>query len=102
MQQIVRILRGEDPREVFGATNAKDAEDSITDITKDEIMPAPKEDLDENELAEYKEGLMEELLTRVDQIDNAQTFVKMLHGLALMMHIMDTSDRPVTRGLAAE
>lgn len=102
MQQIAQILRGADPREVFGATNENDAEESITDISKEEIMPTPKKDLDQNELALYKEGLLEELLTRVDQIDNAKTFVKWLHGIDLMKVLMDTSDRPVTRGLAAE
>lgn len=102
MQQITRILRGEDPREVFGAMDQKDAEESITDISKEEIMPTPKKELDQNELADYKEGLLEELLTRVDQIDNAKTFVKWLHGLNLMMVLMESSDRPMTRGLAAE
>lgn len=89
MRDILRILRGEHPSVVF----AKDDDD---DETKQQV-----EDATEEELADYKDALLDELLTRVDQIDNAMNFVKM-QGLAVLRDVVQQNDRASTRALAAE
>ena len=84
MTQIIRILQGEDPVVVFGKETESEGEPHT-----------------EKDLGEYKEVLLDELLTRVDQVDNAQTFVK-IRGLPVILDQISNSDRPVTRALAAE
>lgn len=92
MRQILRILSGEHPNVVF----AKDEDDEDDVAQKKQIEEATEE-----ELAEYKDALLDELLTRVDQIDNAMNFVKM-KGLTTLIDLMQHNDRASTRALAAE
>lgn len=84
MTHIIRILNGEDPIVVFGKEPA----------TVDDV-PYTKDDL-----GEYLDILLDEMLTRVDQIDNAQTWVK-LDGLPPLVAHMENA-RPSTRALAVE
>lgn len=90
MTQILRILKGEHPNAVF-AKDDDDDDDEQKDLGEGT----------EEELAEYKEALLDELLTRIDQIDNAMNFVKM-QGLVVMIALMKENDRASTRALAAE
>lgn len=92
MRQILRILSGEHPNDVF----AKDDEDEDDAAQKKQIEEATDE-----ELADYKDALLDELLTRVDQIDNAMNFCKM-KGLPVLIDLMQHNDRASTRALAAE
>lgn len=80
MTHILRILSGEAPQDVFG----KSAEEVQTD----------------EDLVEYKTILLDELLTRVDQIDNAQNFVK-LKGLPVLISLF-TSEHKDIQCLAAQ
>jgi hsp70-interacting protein len=88
VKDILRILEGEDPRLVFAGEDG-----SIADA--DETSPTPEE------LAQYKDALLDELLTRIDQIDNAQNLVKM-GGLRVMMNVMTKYTQASSRALAAE
>lgn len=92
VRDILRILDGEDPRVVF----AKKSDDEDAEAAAEQEEKATEEELDE-----YKEALLDELLTRIDQIDNAMNFVKM-NGLATMIALMKENDRAATRALAAE
>jgi hsp70-interacting protein len=85
IKQVLRILDGENPSIVF----AKEGE---------EIQ---EEKVSEEELAEYKDALLDELLTRIDQIDNAMNLVKM-NGLTILGKLIRDNQRPSTRALAAE
>lgn len=87
MRQILRILQGEHPNAVF----AKPSDEQPADTT----VGTPEE------IAEYKDGLLDEMLTRIDQIDNAMNFVKM-DGLQVLMEVMQSNDRASTRAMAAE
>lgn len=93
VRDVLRILDGEHPRAVFQQQQGENE--------KDENENESEEKAGEEELDEYKEGLLDELLSRVDQIDNAMNFAKM-NGLATMIALMRESDRPLTRALAAE
>lgn len=94
MRQILRILKGEHPKDVFADEGGSDDED-------DEANQKQLEEATDEEIADYKEGLLDELLTRVDQIDNAMNFVKM-QGLQVLITVMQENDRATTRALAAE
>ncbi|TDH66622.1 uncharacterized protein CCR75_005633 [Bremia lactucae] len=87
VKDILRILEGEDPRLVF-ATEDGTIADENTDVSPEE-------------LAQYKDALLDELLTRIDQIDNAQNFVKM-GGLRVMMNVIYKYRPQSSRALAAE
>ncbi|KAI9918044.1 hypothetical protein PsorP6_012867 [Peronosclerospora sorghi] len=87
IKDILRILEGEDPRLVFA---------SVDGVIADE-----KSDVSPDELALYKDTLLDELLTRIDQIDNAQNFVKM-GGLRVMIKVINEYERVSSRALAAE
>ncbi|KAE8906730.1 hypothetical protein PF005_g15766 [Phytophthora fragariae] len=87
VKDILRILEGEDPRLVFASEDGDIADEG------DGVSP--------EELAQYKDALLDELLTRIDQIDNAQNFVKM-GGLRVMTNVIHTYEQPSTRALAAE
>lgn len=82
MTQILRILDGENPQDVF------------------ETEDDDREPVSDADLEEYKDILLDELLTRADQVDNAQTFVK-LKGLPVLLKLFET-ERAETRALAAE
>ncbi|DAZ93598.1 TPA: hypothetical protein N0F65_011782 [Lagenidium giganteum] len=86
--QILRILDGESPDVVF----AKEDDDE---------QSKPEEKPSEEDLAEYKDALLDELLSRVDQIDMAMNFVK-LEGLPVLIRLMQKNPRASTRALAAE
>ena len=90
IQQILRICDGEHPSVVF----AKEGDD-------DEDTAQPEPEVTAEELAEYKDSLLDELLTRIDQIDLAQNFCKM-KGLVTMIKLIKENDRASTRALAAE
>ncbi|KAJ0406364.1 hypothetical protein P43SY_006972 [Pythium insidiosum] len=85
MRQILRILEGEHPFTVFS-------------MAEEEVQEAK---VSEEDLAEYREGLLDELLVRVDQIDNANNFVKM-GGIEVLMRLMQTHPRDSSRAMAAE
>ncbi|CEG37423.1 Armadillo/beta-catenin-like repeat-containing protein [Plasmopara halstedii] len=87
IKDILRIMEGEDPRLVFAAADGTVATDS------DDSSP--------EELDQYKDTLLEELLTRIDQIDNAQNFVKM-GGLRVMTNVIQKYTQASSRALAAE
>ncbi|KAG6611073.1 Armadillo/beta-catenin-like repeat-containing protein [Phytophthora cinnamomi] len=87
VKDVLRILEGEDPRLVFAGEDGS--------IADEEDAPSP------DELAQYKDALLDELLTRIDQIDNAQNFVKM-GGLRVMSNVIRQFARPSSRALAAE
>ncbi|POM77901.1 Nucleotide exchange factors-like protein [Phytophthora palmivora] len=87
VKDILRILEGEDPRLVFAAEDG-----TIADEGAD---PTPEE------LAQYKDTLLDELLTRIDQIDNAQNFVKM-GGLRVMINVIQKYEQSSSRALTAE
>lgn len=83
MTQILRILDGEHPTSVF-------PQESV-----------PEEKATDEELEEYKEGLLDELITRVDQIDNANNFVN-IQGLPILKKVMESNPNPALKALAAE
>ncbi|RLN72499.1 hypothetical protein BBJ28_00004554 [Nothophytophthora sp. Chile5] len=87
VKDILRILEGEDPRLVFATEDGS--------IAPEEMQPTPEE------LDEYKDTLLDELLTRIDQIDNAMNFVKM-GGLRVMVNVIQTYTQASSRALAAE
>ncbi|KAL3658356.1 hypothetical protein V7S43_016736 [Phytophthora oleae] len=87
VKDILRILEGEDPRLVFAAEDGT--------IDEEGSDPNPEE------LAQYKDTLLDELLTRIDQIDNAQNFVKM-GGLRVMINVIQKYPQASSRALAAE
>ncbi|GMF51444.1 unnamed protein product [Phytophthora fragariaefolia] len=87
VKDILRILEGEDPRLVFAAEDGTIADEGDA--------PTPEE------LAQYKDSLLDELLTRIDQIDNAQNFVKM-GGLRVMTNVIRGYEHASSRALAAE
>lgn len=95
MRQILRILRGEHPLVVFAKDN--DESDNESDAANQQQL----EEATPEELADYKDALLDELLTRVDQIDNAMNFVKM-DGLVVLRDVMQQPDRASSRALAAE
>ncbi|OQR81593.1 hypothetical protein THRCLA_23338 [Thraustotheca clavata] len=84
MHQIIRIWSGEDPRVVLPKL----------------IEDPPAQAFTQDEIDDYKEALLDEMLTRIDQIDNAQTFVK-IGGLPSLLPLFE-SPRAETRALAAE
>ncbi|RLN46876.1 hypothetical protein BBJ29_002885 [Phytophthora kernoviae] len=88
VKDILRILEGEDPRLVFAKEDG-----TIEDEAEQEPTP--------EELAQYKDTLLDELLTRIDQIDNAQNFVKM-GGLRVMTNVIQKYTQASSRALAAE
>uniref|UniRef100_A0AAV1ULU4 Uncharacterized protein n=1 Tax=Peronospora matthiolae TaxID=2874970 RepID=A0AAV1ULU4_9STRA len=90
VRDILRILEGEDPRVVFAERDGG-------------LRPEASEDSEpfQEELVQYKDALLDELLTRIDQIDNAQNFVKM-KGLEVMKNVMEKYETPSSRALAAE
>ncbi|TYZ68981.1 hypothetical protein PybrP1_000215 [[Pythium] brassicae (nom. inval.)] len=96
MRQILRILRGEHPSAVFAKDDEDDAGDDDDAANKQQLEEATPE-----ELADYKDALLDELLTRVDQIDNAMNFVKM-QGLVVLRDVVQQDARAPTRALAAE
>lgn len=85
---IIRILNGEHPSVVFASDDDSKEDQEQLDVS-------------EEDLAEYKDVLMDELLTRIDQIDNAMNFIK-LEGLPVLMKLMKENPRASTRALAAE
>ncbi|KAI9984278.1 hypothetical protein PInf_005622 [Phytophthora infestans] len=87
VKDILRILEGEDPRLVFAKEDGTIADEGSE--------PSP------GDLAEYKNTLLDELLTRIDQIDNAQNFVKM-GGLRVMTKVIQNYEQASSRALAAE
>ncbi|KAH7491529.1 hypothetical protein PRIC1_003060 [Phytophthora ramorum] len=87
VKDILRILEGEDPRLVFAAEDGTIADEGNE--------PSPEE------LAQYKDTLLDELLTRIDQVDNAQNFVKM-GGLRVLTNVMQKYAQASSRALAAE
>lgn len=87
VKDILRILEGEDPRLVFASEDGA--------IVGDGVDPSPEE------LTQYKDTLLDELLTRIDQIDNAQNFVKM-GGLRVMTNVIEKYQQASSRALAAE
>ncbi|ETI38050.1 hypothetical protein L917_15408 [Phytophthora nicotianae] len=87
VKDILRILEGEDPRLVFAKEDGT--------IADEDNSPSPEE------LAQYKDTLLDELLTRIDQIDNAQNFVKM-GGLRIMINVIKKYEQASSRALAAE
>ncbi|OQR84448.1 hypothetical protein ACHHYP_13356 [Achlya hypogyna] len=84
MHQIIRIWSDEDPRVVLPKL----------------IEDPPENPFTQDEIDDYKEALLDEMLTRIDQIDNAQTFVK-IGGLPSLLALFENA-RPTTRALAAE
>lgn len=94
MVHLIRIFNGEDPNVVFGTKPDTDADAESEPKSEDEIATP-------DDLEDYKQVLLDELLTRVDQIDNAQTFCK-LKGLVPLLALLQTHPRPTTRGLAAQ
>jgi hsp70-interacting protein len=96
VRDILRILDGEDPRVVFAKKSDDDDAKGVEQATEQQEEKATEEELDE-----YKEALLDELLTRIDQIDNAMNFVKM-NGITTMIALMKENDRATTRSLAAE
>ncbi|EQC32172.1 hypothetical protein SDRG_10366 [Saprolegnia diclina VS20] len=84
MHQIIRIWADEDPRQVLPKL----------------IEDPPENPFTPEEIADYKEALLDEMLTRIDQIDNAQTFIK-IGGLPSLLSLFQ-NPRPTTRALAAE
>ncbi|CAH0488585.1 unnamed protein product [Peronospora farinosa] len=87
VKDILRILKGENPRLVFG--------------TEEGVIADENTDPSDEELAHYKDTLLDELLTRIDQIDNAQNFVKM-GGLRVLINVIETYQQSTSRALAAE
>ncbi|TMW69309.1 hypothetical protein Poli38472_001465 [Pythium oligandrum] len=85
IKQILRIVDGEHPWTVFATEGEEIQEEKVS----------------EEDLADYREALLDELLVRIDQIDNAMNFVKM-DGLKVMIRAMQENDRPSTRAMAAE
>ncbi|RHY30953.1 hypothetical protein DYB32_003895 [Aphanomyces invadans] len=84
MHQIIRVWSGEDPRVVLPKL--------IADPPANEYTP--------EEIEDYKEALLDEMLTRIDQIDNAQTFIK-IGGLPSVL-LLFSNPRASIRAGAAE
>lgn len=91
IKQILRILDGEHPSVVYEKEN-----DENNELNDSEDSKVTEEDLEM-----YKEALIDELLVRIDQIDNAQNFVKM-KGLAVCIKVVQQSPRQVLRASAME
>jgi hsp70-interacting protein len=89
VRQILRILDGEHPSVVF----AREGETVNAEIEEAKVS--------EEELAEYKDALLDELLVRIDQIDNAMNMVKS-QGFDTLMRVLENYERASTRALAAE
>ncbi|CAI5746213.1 unnamed protein product [Peronospora destructor] len=87
VKDILRILKGENPRLVFA--------------TEEGVIADEDTDPSDEELAHYKDMLLDELLTRIDQIDNAQNFVKM-GGLRVLINVIEKYEQATSRALAAE
>ncbi|CAH0481464.1 unnamed protein product [Peronospora belbahrii] len=89
IKEMLRILQGEDPRLVFASKDGviQDEEDTVTTSLED--------------LRQYQDTLLDELLIRIDQIDNAQNFVKM-GGLRVMRNVIEKYEHVSSRALAAE
>ncbi|OWY96942.1 hypothetical protein PHMEG_00032659 [Phytophthora megakarya] len=87
VKDLLRILEGEDPRLVFATEDGTIADEGAEPTVE--------------ELDQYKDTLLDELLTRIDQIDNAQNFVKM-GGLRVMTNVMQKYTQASSRALAAE
>ncbi|RHY91973.1 hypothetical protein DYB37_001965 [Aphanomyces astaci] len=83
MYQIIRVWAGEDPRDVLPKL----------------IADPPANPYTPDEIEDYKEALLDEMLTRIDQIDNAQTFIK-IGGLASVLHLFDSPRASIRSGAA--
>ncbi|KAF0756876.1 hypothetical protein AaE_004455 [Aphanomyces astaci] len=83
MYQIIRVWAGEDPRDVLPKL----------------IADPPANPYTPEEIEDYKEALLDEMLTRIDQIDNAQTFIK-IGGLASVLHLFDSPRASIRSGAA--
>ncbi|CAK4617985.1 unnamed protein product [Aphanomyces euteiches] len=83
MHQIIRVWSGEDPRTVLPKL----------------VSDPPANPFTEEEIEDYKEALLDEMLTRIDQIDNAQTFVK-IGGLTSLLSLFDNPRATIRAGAA--
>nr|CCA22402.1 conserved hypothetical protein [Albugo laibachii Nc14] len=92
IKQILRILDGEHPSVVYEKKN---------DENDEELHNAEESKITEEDLELYKEALIDELLVRIDQIDNAQNFVKM-NGFTVCLKVVNQSPRPALRASAME
>lgn len=97
IRDVLRILDGEHPSVVFAKKTENAAEVQEVSAGSEE----QEEKASDEQLDEYKDALLDELLSRIDQIDNAMNFVKM-NGLATMLALIKENDRATTRALAAE
>ncbi|KAF0698822.1 Aste57867_10571 [Aphanomyces stellatus] len=83
MNQIIRVWADEDPRTVLPKL----------------IADPPAEPYTPEEIEDYKEALLDEMLTRIDQIDNAQTFIK-IGGLASLLPLFENARASIRAGAA--